>query len=62
MALHKRERRNHGGKLLVNIKYQNLHFFKEGLILIYQSIIETRKIIHLHGSPHFTIPLRIKIF
>ena len=59
MVLHKLERRNYSGKWPVNIKYQNLHTFKEGLILLCQSILETRKITHLHGSAHFTIPLNI---
>ena len=57
MALHKLERRNYGGKWPVSIKYQNLHTFKEGLILSCHSILETRRITHLHGSAHFTIPL-----
>ena len=57
MALYKLERINYGGKWLVSIKYQNLHSFKEGLILLFQSIHETRRITHLHGSAHFTIPL-----
>ena len=57
MALCKLERRNYGGKWPVSIKYQNLHSFKEGLILLCQSILETRRITHLHGSAHFTIPL-----
>ena len=42
----------------VSIKYQNLHCFKEELILLYQSILETKSVTHLHGSAHFTIPLR----
>ena len=58
MALRKLERRNYGGKWPVSIKYQNLHSFKEGLILLCQSILEMRRITHLHGSPHFTIPLK----
>ena len=58
MALHKLERRNYGRKLPVSIKYQNLHSSKEGLILLCQSIIETRRITHLHGLDHFTIPLK----
>ena len=58
MALRKLERRNYGGKSPVSIKYQNLHFFKEGLILSCQSILEIRRITHLHGSAHFTIPLK----
>ena len=57
MALRKLERRNYGGKLLLSIKYQNLHTFKEGLTLLCQSILETRRITHLHGSAHFAIPL-----
>ena len=58
MALRKLERRNYGGKLPVSIKHQNLHTFKEGLILLYQSILETRRITHLYGSAQFTISLR----
>ena len=57
MALRKLERRNYGRKWPVSIKYQNLHSFKEGLILLCQSILETRRITYLHGSAHFTIPL-----
>ena len=57
MVLCKLERRNDGGKLPVSIKYQNLHTYKEGLILLCQSILEPRRITHLHGSAHFTIPL-----
>ena len=34
MALRKLERRNYGEKWPVSIKYQNLHSFKEGLILM----------------------------
>ena len=56
MALHKLESINYDRKLPVSIKYQNLHSFK-GLILLYQSILETRRITHLHGSAHFTISL-----
>ena len=57
MALRKLERRNYGGKSPVIVKYQNLHSFKEGLILLCQSILEMRRITHLHASEHFTIPL-----
>ena len=57
MVLRKLESRNYGGKWLVSIKYQNLHSFKEGLNLLCQGILETRRITHLHGSAHFTIPL-----
>ena len=57
MALRKLERRNYSGMWLASIKYQNLHSFKVGLILLCQSILETRRTTHLHGSAHFTIPL-----
>ena len=57
MALRKHVRRNYGGKLPVSIKYQNLDSFKEGVILLRQSILETRIISQLHGSTLFTIPL-----
>ena len=57
MVLRKLERRNYGGKCLVSIKYQNLYSFKEGLILLCQSILEMKRIAHLHDSAHFTIPL-----
>ena len=56
---HKLVRRNYSGKLSVSIKYQNLHFFKEGMIHLCQSILETRRISHLHGSDFFSIPLTI---
>ena len=56
IALRKLERINYGGKEPVSIKYKNLHSFKEGLILLCQIILETRRITHLHGSAHFTIP------
>ena len=61
MALCKLKRRNYGGKWPARIKYQNLRTFKEGLILLCQSILETRRITHLHGSAHFTIPLSLDI-
>ena len=57
MVLHKLVRRNYGGKSPVSIKYQNLHSFKKGMILLSQSILQTRWISHLHGSALFTIPL-----
>ena len=57
MALRKLEKRNYGGKSSVSIQYQNLHSFKEGLILLCQSILERRKITHLHGINYFKIPL-----
>ena len=59
MALSKLVSRNYGGKPLVSIRYQIIHSFKEGLILLCQSILETRRITHLHGSSHFTMSLRM---
>ena len=59
MVLRKLVRRNYGGKLPVSIKYQNLHTFKEGLILLCQGILETRRITHLHGSARFSISLKL---
>ena len=41
MVLRKLNRRSYGRKLLGSIKYQNLHTFKQGLILLCQSILET---------------------
>ena len=43
----------------LSTKNENLHSFKEGLILLCQSILETRRISHLHGSALFTIPLNV---
>ena len=57
MALRKLVRINYGGKSPVSIKHKSLHSFKEGVILLCQSILETRRISHLHGSALFTIPL-----
>ena len=59
MALRKLVRRNYGRKLPVSIKYQNLHSFKQGVIRLCQSIVETRRISHLHGSAPIAIPLSI---
>ena len=61
MALRKLVRRNYGRKLPVSIKYQNLHSFKEGLIHLYQSILEMKRLRHLHGSALFTILLRSEL-
>ena len=61
MVLRKLERRNYGGKSLVSTKFQNLHSFKEGLIFLCQSILEARRITHLHGSVHFTIHLSVNL-
>ena len=43
----------------MSIKYQDLHSFKEGLILLCQSILKMRRITHLHGPAHLTIPLSL---
>ena len=59
MALRKLVRSNYGGKSPVSIKYENLHSFNEVVILLYQGILETRRISHLPGSAHFTIPLKL---
>ena len=59
MTLHKLERRNYGRKWPVSIKYQDLHSFKAGLILLCQSILKMRRITHLHGPAHLTIPLSL---
>ena len=58
MALCKLVRSNYGGKSPVSIKHENLHSFKERVILLCHSILETRRISRLHGSALFTIPLR----
>ena len=58
MVLCKLIRRNYGRKSSVSI-YQNLHSFKEGVILLCQSFLETRRITHLHGSALFTIPFPV---
>ena len=50
-----------GGKLPVSIKHENLHSFKEGVTHLCQSILETRRISHLHGSALFTISLKTSI-
>ena len=58
MVPHKLVRSNHGGTSPVSIKYENLHSCKECVILLCQSILETIRISHLHGSALFKIPLR----
>ena len=52
MALRNLVRSNYGGKLPVSVKYENLHSFKE-LVILCQSILETQGISHLHGSALF---------
>ena len=58
MALRKLVRSNYGRKSPVSIKHENLYSFKEEVILLSQSILETRRISHLHGSGLFTISLK----
>ena len=58
MALHILVMRNYAGKALESIKCLNFHSFKEGLTLLCQSILETRRMSHLHGSALFIIPSR----
>ena len=48
--LHTLIRRNFGKKLQVSIKCHKLQIFKEGVILLCQSILETRQISHLFSS------------
>ena len=59
MVLRKLERRNYNEKWPVSVKYQNLHSFKEGLILLCQSILETRRVTHLYVLAHIAIPSSI---
>ena len=58
MTPHKLVRGTYGVKLSVSIKYQNLHSFKEGMILVCYSILETTRISRLQESLLFTIPLK----
>ena len=53
MVLRKLERSNHGRKSPVSIKYENLHSFKERVILLCQSILETRRTSRLPGSAFY---------
>ena len=46
----------------MSIKHENLHSFKEGVILLCQSILETRRILRLHGSALFKIPLIFRAY
>ena len=57
MVLRKLVRSNYGRKWPVSIKYENLHSFKEGVVLLCQSILERRRMSRLPDSAHFTIPL-----
>ena len=53
MMLRKLVRQNYGGKLTVSIKYQNLYSFKEGVILLCQSILKTRRTRVFYKQLHF---------
>ena len=57
MALHKLVRRNYRGESLVSIKNQNPYFFKEGVIILRQSIRDAIIISQIRGSAVFTISL-----
>ena len=63
MAMHKPVRRNYGDneyqicRQVSNIKIF-IFLFKEGVFLLCQSILETSRISHFHGSAPFTIPLK----
>ena len=61
MALRKLVRRNYGRNSPVSIKNQNLHSFKEGVILLCQSIFEARIISQVNGSALFTTPLKLHL-
>ena len=58
MALRKLERSSYGGMSPVSIKYENVHSFKEAVILLCQISLETRRI-YLLGSAQFTVSLII---
>ena len=62
MALHTLVRRNYGGRLPVSIKCHSLHSFKEGVILLCQSLLETRQISHLYGWALFTISFTVCLY
>ena len=58
MALRTLVRRNNSRKLPMSMQCHNLLSFKEGVILLCQSVLETtQRISHLFSSALFTIPL-----
>ena len=61
MALRIPVRRNCDGKSSVSIKCHNLHSFKEGVILLCQSILDARRISRVHDSARFTIHLILEV-
>ena len=60
MTLRTLVRINYGGKLPISIKCHNLHSFKEGVIVLCQSIIGARRISLLYDSLLFTVPLSLE--
>ena len=48
-------------KVASEYQNENVHSFKEGVILLCQSVLETRRIPHLPGSARFTVPLTDQI-
>ena len=60
MTLRTLVRINYGGKLPISIKCHNLHSFKEGVIVLCQSIIGARGISLLYDSLLFTVPLSLE--
>ena len=58
MTLRTLVRRNYCRKLPGSIKCHNLHIFNEWVILLCQYIPETRRLLHLHSSGLFAVPLK----
>ena len=56
MALRKLERRNYGGKLPVSLNMKISILLKKGWFSYVR--VSLRRITHLHGSAHLTIPLK----
>ena len=49
---------NYGGKLPMSIQCHDLHSFKDEVILLCQTILETKQISHLYDQALFTILLK----
>ena len=62
MALRTLAKKNYGEKSRMSFKFQNLHSFKEGAILLCLSFLETRRISPLLGSALFIVPLSVWLF
>ena len=61
MALRTHVRRNNNGKIPVTMQCHNLHsFIKQGVILLSQSTLETRRISYLFSSALFTITTAVE--